>query len=110
MESVTWPDVIRTLITAVLGAGASTLVWTISRSILAFRDNAEGREDKAIARLERFEESCRDQLECERRVSAYWYRVAGILQHALDVNGIPTPWLPPRPDEITATSTEEATK
>lgn len=91
-------ETVRTLIMAVLGAGGATFLWTVVKSILAFRDSAEGREDKAVARLEAFERDCREQLVSERRWGAYWQRRAATLEFLLRVNGIKVPDPEPEPD------------
>ena len=90
-------SVVNTLIIALLGMGGATFVWTVVKSVIAWRDRAEGREDKAVGRLERFEQQCRDDLAWEREIGNYWYRVVGILQHELAQNGITMPELPPAP-------------
>lgn len=95
-----WDDLARTFIVALIGAGGATFVWTITKSLIALRDNTDGREDRAVARLERYERGCREELDYERRMSAYWCRCTGILQHTLAVNGIPMPNMPRRPADI----------
>lgn len=92
-------DTVQALVVALLGTGGATFIWTVVKSIIAYKNSAEGREDKAIARLEKFEETCREQLTWEREMGAYWVRVAGIYAHALAVNGIKEPPLPVRPPE-----------
>lgn len=96
MNDGTW----QTIIVALLGTGGATFVWTVSKSFLAYRDSAEGREDKAVGRLEKFEAECRRQLAWEREMGAYWYRVAGILEHTLAVHGVEIPLLPPQPSQL----------
>lgn len=86
-----WAGIARTLIIALIGAGGATFVWTSVRSYLAIRDSAEGREDKAVARLERFERECRAQLRWERAMGLYWCKRAGTLEYALRVHGVPVP-------------------
>lgn len=81
-----------------LAGGAASFIWTIVHSILAFRDRAEAREDKATARLADYEAECREQLAREREWGAHWFRVAGILRFHLGAAGIPDPPLPPEPD------------
>lgn len=90
--------VVRDLIVALLGVGGAAFIGALVKSYLALRDSAEGREDKAIARLERYERDCRAQLKQERAMGAYWYRVAGIYAYVLERSGIPEPPLPPPPD------------
>lgn len=92
-------ETVRALVVALLGTGGATFIWTIVRSIIAWRNSAEGREDKAVARLEKFEEDCREQLRCERAWGAYWHRVAGIYEFSLVRNGIDLPPVPPEPPE-----------
>ena len=87
----------RDVVVALLGIGGGTFLWTMARSYLAIRDSAEGREDKAVERLERFEHDCREQLRAEREWGAYCFRVAGIYRYALNAGGIPEPSLPPEP-------------
>jgi len=89
--SENWAGIARTLIVALIGAGGATLIWTLVRAYLAIRDSAEGREDKAIERLERFERDCRSQLRWERAMGQYWCKRSGTLEHALRVNGIAVP-------------------
>lgn len=90
-------ETLRTLIIAVLGAGGATFLWTVVKSILAFRDSAEGREDKAVARLETYERDCREQLILERRWTAYWQHRAASLEFLLRVNGVTVPDPEPEP-------------
>lgn len=85
------------LVTALLGAGGATFLWTVVKAYLAIRNDADSREDKAMHRLADWEADCRQQLSREREAGAYWYRVVGIYQHVLERNGIKEPWLPPRP-------------
>lgn len=91
-------NTIQTLIVALLGAGGATFIWTVAKSIIAFKNSAEGREDKAVARLERFEEDCRKQLITERRWGAYWQRRAATLEYALRQNGVAVPAPEPEPE------------
>lgn len=93
----TWESLTRTLILALLTTGGATFVWTAFRSIIAWRDSAEGREDKAIARLEAYERDCREQLACERRMGQYWYAWAGQLEYEMRKAGMPVPERPPEP-------------
>lgn len=85
------------LVLALLAAGGATFVWTVVRSIIALRNSAESREDKAVARLERYEQECREQLAHEREWGAYWSRVAGLYAHAMASAGVPEPQLPQPP-------------
>lgn len=87
---------VQALIYAILGGGLATSIWTLVKSFIALRDNTDGREDRALDRLERFEKDCRDELACEREWARHWHHVAGILQHALDRAGIAVD-LPPEP-------------
>ena len=91
-------SVLNTLIVTVLGAGGATFLWAVARSVIAFRNSAEGREDKAIARLEKFEADCRQQLVMERAWGTYWYHRAGTLERALVIAGAEVPPGPPPPD------------
>lgn len=93
-------ETVRAVIIALLGTGGATFIWTIVKSMIAYRESAEGREDKAIARLEKYEAECREQLAYEREMSFYWARCTGILQHTLAVHGIEEPRLPKRPDNL----------
>lgn len=79
------------LIIALLTAGGATFVWTVAKSVIAFKNSAEGREDKAVGRLESFEADCRRQLTHERRWSGYWQRRAARYERLLLVNGIDIP-------------------
>ena len=81
----------QTLILSLLGAGGTTFVWTIVKSYIAFRNNAEGREARAVGRLEKYESECREQLAREREWGSFWYRRAGLLEHTLAAHGIETP-------------------
>ena len=76
-------ETFRTLIIALLGTGGATFVWTVAKSIIAFKNSAEGREDKAVGRLEKFEETCRKQLTRERKWSGYWSRRAARLERVV---------------------------
>lgn len=91
----------KTIIYALLGTGGATFIWTVVKSIIAYQNSAEGREDKAVGRLEKFEEECRRQLAWEREMGAHWYRVSGILEYTLRLNGIEVPALPPQPHPLT---------
>jgi hypothetical protein len=82
---------VQTLIVALLGTGGAAFIWTVAKSIIAFRHSAEGREDKAVARLEKFEEACRDQLREERAWGSHWQRRSATLEYLLRQNGIPVP-------------------
>lgn len=82
---------LQTLIVALLGTGGAAFIWTVAKSIIAFRNSAEGREDKAVARLEKFEEACREQLRDERMWGSHWQRRAATLEYLLRQNGIPIP-------------------
>jgi hypothetical protein len=88
---------LQTLVIALLSAGGATFIWTVAKSIIAFKNSAEGREDKAIGRLEKFESDCRDQLASERIWGAYWQRRAATLEYGLRQNGIDPPPLEPEP-------------
>jgi hypothetical protein len=87
---------VQNVILALLTAGGATFIWTVVKSVIAFKNSAEGREDKAIGRLERFESDCRDQLRKERAWGAYWSRRAAVLEFGLRQNGIDPP--PPEPE------------
>lgn len=87
------------LVVALLGAGGATFLWTVVRSYIAIRNDADSREDRAILRLSEWEEECRLQLAWEREMGAYWCRVAGIYAHVLAVNGLQEPELPLRPPQ-----------
>ena len=82
---------VQTLIIALLGTGGAAFIWTVVKSIIAFRNSAEGREDKAVARLEKFEETCREQLREERAWGSHWQRRAATLEYLLRQNGIAVP-------------------
>lgn len=88
----------ETVVLALLGAGGATFIWTVVRSYLAIRNSAEVREDKAVARLEKYEADCRSELAFERRVSGYWRRLASIYEHSLLINGVTIPDVEPPPD------------
>lgn len=88
---------VQAIIIALLGTGGATFVWTVVKSIIAYRDSAEGREDKAVARLERYEEDCREQLRIERVWGMYWQRRAAVLEYGLRQNGIDPPPMEPEP-------------
>lgn len=90
-------ETVRTVVLALLGTGGAAFVWTVTRSILAFRNSAEGREDKAISRLEVYERDCRTQLASERQWGAYWQRRAATLEYVLRVNGHSVPPSEPEP-------------
>jgi hypothetical protein len=88
-------DTVRAIIIALLGTGGATFIWTLARSILAWRNSAEGREDKAVGRLAAFEEDCRSQLAFERKWGAYWSRRSAVLERVivlrLGVEEVPAP-------------------
>lgn len=92
-------ETLRTLILALLGTGGATFIWTVVRSIIAYQNSAEGREDKAVARLEKFEENCREQLAHERKWGSHWQHRSATLEYLLRSNGIDVPVgpLPPEP-------------
>lgn len=90
-------DTVRILIVTLFGAGGATFIWTVVKSIIAYRDSAEGREDRAVARLERFEEDCRSQLAHERVLVNYWCQWAGTLEYALRTAGVTVPERPDMP-------------
>lgn len=92
-----WERIAQTLVVTLLGTGGATFVWTMFKSVIAYRDSAEGREDKAIARLEQFERDCRTQLAAARAMEAWWCRRAGDLEFALIQAGLPRPPEHPRP-------------
>jgi hypothetical protein len=93
-------ETLRTLILALLGTGGATFIWTVVRSIIAYQNSAEGREDKAVARLEKFESDCREQLVIERKWGVYWQRRAATLEYGLRQHGIDPPPAPPEPERI----------
>jgi hypothetical protein len=93
-------DTVQTIIYALLGTGGATFLWTIVKSMIAYRDSAEGREDKAVGRLEAFEAECRRQLAWEREMGAYWHRISGIMEYTLIANGIKVPPLPKQPAQL----------
>lgn len=82
---------VQAIVLALLGTGGATFIWTVAKSIIAFRNSAEGREDKAVARLEQFEADCRSQLQYEREWGSYWQRRAATLEYLCRANGIPVP-------------------
>jgi len=84
-------ETVQTIVVALLGTGGATFIWTVAKSVIAWRNSAEGREDKAVARLEQYEKSCRDQLQTERGWGAYWHRRAATLEYVLLQNGIEPP-------------------
>jgi hypothetical protein len=88
---------VQNIILALLTAGGATFVWTVVKSVIAFKNSAEGREDKAIGRLERFEATCREELAAERKWSTYWYRRSATLERALISNGVALPPAEPEP-------------
>jgi hypothetical protein len=89
---------VQNIILALLTAGGATFVWTVVKSIIAYKNSAEGREDKAVGRLERFEEDCRVQLAYERRWGSYWSRRAAILERALVLHAGHEHVPPPEPE------------
>lgn len=90
-------DVAKTLIVALFTAGGATFIWTVVKSFIAWRDSADLREGKVIARLEKFERNCREELACERKMGHYWYNWSGTLEYELRKAGIPIPEMPPKP-------------
>ena len=93
-------ETIQALVYALLGTGGATFIWTIVRSVIAYRDSAEGREDKAIARLEKFEEGCREQLAFERAMGNYWATWSASLEFAMVQAGLELPPRPARPTRL----------
>lgn len=91
-------ETVRALVLALLGTGGATFIWTVAKSVIAWRNSAEGREDKAVARLEQFERDCREQLKSEREWGSYWQRRAATLEYGLRQNGIDPPAAEPRPE------------
>jgi hypothetical protein len=85
---------VQNIILALLTAGGATFIWTVVKSVIAFKNSAEGREDKAVGRLEQFERNCREELAYERRWGAYWSRRAATLEHRLIKAGE----MPPEPE------------
>jgi len=94
---------LQNIILALLTAGGATFIWTVVKSVIAFRNSAEGREDKAVGRLEKFEADCRSQLRMERAWGAYWSRRAASLERVILVNLGPehVPECEPAPGEST---------
>ena len=90
-------DLAKALIVALFSTGGATFIWTLVKSYIAWRDSAELREDKAIARLEEFERRCREELECEREWSQHWRMWAGKLEYAMEQRGHPLPERPSPP-------------
>lgn len=84
-------ETIRAIVIALLGTGGATFIWTVVKSIIAYRNSAEGREDKAVARLEQYEKDCREQLRTERAWGSYWQRRAATLEYLCITNGIAVP-------------------
>lgn len=97
-------ETVRYIVIALLGTGGATFIWTVVKSVIAYRNSAEGREDKAVARLEQFEADCREQLTFERKWGSYWARRASTLERSLLVNGIEPPVLEPEPKRSGETS------
>jgi hypothetical protein len=90
-------ETLRPIVLALLTTGGATFLWTVIKSVIAFRNSAEGREDKAIGRLERFEASCREQLAAERIWARYWYRRSAVLERSLLSRGVALPPAEPEP-------------
>jgi hypothetical protein len=84
-------ETLRIVVLSLLGTGGATFIWTVIKSVIALRNSAEGREDKAIGRLEKFEEDCRAQLVTERRWGLFWYRRASQFERLLTLNGVDIP-------------------
>lgn len=93
-------ETVRAIVLALLGTGGATFVWTVVKSFIAWRNSAEGREDKAVARLEQFEKDCREQLQSEREWGSYWQRRSGQAEYLLDRAGVKfnPPTQPPHND------------
>ena len=92
-------DIATALIYALFGTGGVTFIWTVVRSILAWRASAELREDKAVARLEIFESRCRDDLDRERKMCNYWCQWAGTLEYRMRQAGVEVPERPAEPKD-----------
>lgn len=91
-------NTVQVIVFALLGTGGATFIWTVVKSIIALRNSAESREDKAVARLEQFEEDCRSQLWTERQWGAYWQRRSAMMEYVLRQNGIEAPPTGPQPE------------
>lgn len=89
---------VEVIVLALLGTGGATFIWTVVKSVIALRNSAESREDKAVARLEQFEEDCRTQLRIERQWGAYWQRRSAMLEYVLRQNGVEAPPTGPEPE------------
>lgn len=91
----------------VLGAGGAGFLATLIKFILDLRSNAETRESKAIANLERWRDdaderadTCLRRLDQQRNCTAYWQTYAANLVHALTLAGIEVPAPPGPPPTI----------
>jgi hypothetical protein len=91
-------ETVRAIVIALLGTGGATFIWTVVKSVIAYRNSAEGREDKAVARLEQFEADCREQLSRERLWGSYWQRRAATLEYLCITNGVEVPPKDPPPE------------
>lgn len=92
-----WTSIVQALVVTLLGTGGATFLWTAFKAVIAWRNSAEGREDRAIARLEKYEQNCRRELAHEREISMWWCNRAGDLEHLLRMHGIPIPEPRPQP-------------
>lgn len=90
----------------ILGAGGATFLWTAVRSYLAIKDNADTREDKAVANLERYRlladqraDRAEKRLGWQADVADFWRRRSVSLEALLIRKGheAEIPPLPPRP-------------
>lgn len=94
------------LVVLVLSGGGAAAVFTLAKAYLAIRNDADTREQAAIANLERWRLEADErattayaELGLEREVSSYWQRRAGQAEHLLARHGIDVPEPPPAPEE-----------
>lgn len=92
------------VVVLILSAGGATAIFTIVKSVIAWRNSVDTREATGIANLERWRMQADRRadrnaalLDHEKEVSAHWRSRAGLLEYTLNVNGIPIPPAPPLP-------------
>lgn len=81
----------------VFGAGGVAFLGACVQAWKSWHDSAEAKESKALRNIERWNDECWQALSYERQMGAHWYRVVGILQYHLAVNGIEQPLVPEPP-------------
>lgn len=72
----------------ILGGGGAASIYTLVRALLAYRNNAEAREDKAIENLERWRIDSDDRATKALADADYWRAQAAKWEHLARSNGL----------------------